>query len=698
MTDATSLNDRWRTHQFVHGYRDGHRMLAGSTTLDPDVARRIDRLSDASGQQPSGDNDGYLTGYPLPGRGFALARTWYDDDAPRPNAVWTHTLVLPPSVLAAHSLYPLIDSFSRPSADRLDQYMEPLDLAHIALSMAWQAPVAPLELLKDLLSKLYGLDESPVAAECVGVATRNDIALAVWSQQWPRLRRTFAFCSGALEPRTIAKGSPFALLLGPPGAHLMRWSLSLQGRVDDDVAQALALDLYEPGHLRELLWTVGADTGRRRFAGALASVLMGALEHPPDVDRSLGSIASLAPGPKVMRRIKRELLRSPHPLLSAANPLDVVDLLTTQAGDAVLADDASVDYWTRRSWDLAPAAVLDRVGRLSGRPPVELDASSGEQSTLLRETDLKSDGLVAEAPVTARLALDASLSRAIAANAQPRDLAVLAQRNPRVAIEAVRGGASKDARWWREWADLSDELFKEVVTAARIDPERAAGALIGSEWGAVRWREHRELRTDKAMIAVLGEVGDVQQIPQSWMWALSEDGDQIARLVVAGMPLPQLSGAADLSPVVPRLSRLPWKAWRGFALDQTRWSARPVRTALVFVVASQSSISEADPIMGFAYERLYDSLATNRADDAWSVVAATYKVDSGDWDRCAQLARIAYAQARKRDARGADLVSSLRGSAAREALIDVARQDLATSKKRKGRRPWNLLIDVLRDL
>ncbi|HZL03894.1 MAG TPA: hypothetical protein VFE45_00490, partial [Coriobacteriia bacterium] len=35
----------------------------------------LDRLSDAAGQRPVPDNDGYLTGYPLPNGTYALART-----------------------------------------------------------------------------------------------------------------------------------------------------------------------------------------------------------------------------------------------------------------------------------------------------------------------------------------------------------------------------------------------------------------------------------------------------------------------------------------------------------------------------------------------------------------------------------------------------------------------------------------------
>ena len=74
-------------HQALHGYADGHRQLALSTTLRPRDQKRLLALSDISGPGAHLSEDGYLTGYPLTESGyFALGRTWPAPEMPRPGA------------------------------------------------------------------------------------------------------------------------------------------------------------------------------------------------------------------------------------------------------------------------------------------------------------------------------------------------------------------------------------------------------------------------------------------------------------------------------------------------------------------------------------------------------------------------------------------------------------------------------------
>lgn len=84
-------------HQLLHGYRRGHRLLAGSIDPDHNTADLVARLSDLSGSLISdAEFQPYLTGYPLPSAEFyALARTWPDDSARRAGCVLTHTLLIP---------------------------------------------------------------------------------------------------------------------------------------------------------------------------------------------------------------------------------------------------------------------------------------------------------------------------------------------------------------------------------------------------------------------------------------------------------------------------------------------------------------------------------------------------------------------------------------------------------------------------
>jgi hypothetical protein len=84
-----------RIHQLLHGYDEGHRLLAGSIKPDAQSAKSLVALSDLSGQGEAPGSFGYITGYPLPQmNAYALARTWLAPEMPRPGCVWTHTLLI----------------------------------------------------------------------------------------------------------------------------------------------------------------------------------------------------------------------------------------------------------------------------------------------------------------------------------------------------------------------------------------------------------------------------------------------------------------------------------------------------------------------------------------------------------------------------------------------------------------------------
>ncbi len=64
-------------HQTVHGYSDGHRLLASSCRIPKEAERVLLLLSDLSGSSGGEKFDPYLTAYPVASTDFyALARTW----------------------------------------------------------------------------------------------------------------------------------------------------------------------------------------------------------------------------------------------------------------------------------------------------------------------------------------------------------------------------------------------------------------------------------------------------------------------------------------------------------------------------------------------------------------------------------------------------------------------------------------------
>ena len=210
--------------QALHGYRNGHELLATSHRLSRDGSRALLGLSDLSG--PAARTRGfesYITGYPVPGEHlYAIARTWLATEGGRPGSVWTHTLLLTPEQLATIDLAIVATWFRRPTTTgQVSGYDRPLEINREDVA---QRPrrVPPFQLAAhgaradEMLEGLYGSDSAALAillpAESSSEYER--LLLHTWSLQWPELRRRFSFCTGALSARHVA-GRPFDLQVVP---------------------------------------------------------------------------------------------------------------------------------------------------------------------------------------------------------------------------------------------------------------------------------------------------------------------------------------------------------------------------------------------------------------------------------------------------------------------------------------------------
>jgi len=205
-------------HQTLHGYKDGHELLAGSLDLHPIDQRLMLVLSDLSGDSPSRGFDSYLSCYPLRrATRYVFAKTWYAEEMERPGCVWTHSLILKFSGLARlPGLLQLLPLFQRPSAETR--------LADYGLPQTWAATsvreeVSPMEtraasMAGTLIYYLYGDGEHPVIVPAETSEEFQHLALRLWAQQWPRLRRASMICTGALSARTYDH-RPFDLQIVP---------------------------------------------------------------------------------------------------------------------------------------------------------------------------------------------------------------------------------------------------------------------------------------------------------------------------------------------------------------------------------------------------------------------------------------------------------------------------------------------------
>ena len=78
--------------QLLHGYNNGHHLIAGSVNLPLKDTDRMSYLSDWSGYVNPYDKDTcYITAYPLEESGYyVIAKSWYAEEMSRPGCVWTH--------------------------------------------------------------------------------------------------------------------------------------------------------------------------------------------------------------------------------------------------------------------------------------------------------------------------------------------------------------------------------------------------------------------------------------------------------------------------------------------------------------------------------------------------------------------------------------------------------------------------------
>ena len=273
MANGLKVAKKPKLHQALHGYADGHHQLALSTTLKPRDQKILLELSDISGPGGNIGLEGYLTGYPLSESGlFALGRTWPALEMPRPGCVWTHTLLIDFTDLAElETLTGLLDLFRRPTgANAASEYAEP---AIFAPDTRASVPTLAEGWTRQVIAALYGRPRRRIVAGHFGGEVDTTV-LALWSQQWPRLRRSFRFCTFATSDRS-ANSSSFDLQIVPHSDRSVRTRFadavyaetsapSFDQWLDDAVQ-----DLLHPNRfgLRSSFRRLGADivVGREAF-------------------------------------------------------------------------------------------------------------------------------------------------------------------------------------------------------------------------------------------------------------------------------------------------------------------------------------------------------------------------------------------------------------------------------------------------
>lgn len=184
-------------HQVLHGYQNGHRLLASSIDIDKETGTQMQVLSDLLSAKMLLGSETYLTGYPLKSLNlFAVARTWAALDIERPGAVWTQTLLLDYALLGnIEDLSVLGNLFLLPTIDSLESYSAIKEIDIDSKTSVWEqsdtddrAPLA--------INQLYGAQRRDDVVLPNTTSLDNEaLTWKLWSQMWPALRRNLSFCT-----------------------------------------------------------------------------------------------------------------------------------------------------------------------------------------------------------------------------------------------------------------------------------------------------------------------------------------------------------------------------------------------------------------------------------------------------------------------------------------------------------------------
>jgi GTPase-associated protein 1, N-terminal domain type 1 len=251
-----------RIDNCLFGYQDGHRLLASSMKIAGESASQLTLLSDLAPGARFGSSDGYWTGLPLPLLDrYALMRTWPAPEMSRPGCVWTH------AILVETSLFEDVDDLSR-LRELARRPMRPNDLSFYqqpsmmpSSSSHGHSSVQAFRAI-EILENLYGFEESAISVEEPGKL--DDDIFAIWSQQWPRLRRNFKFQT-AVSDETGTLRSPFDLRLQWRHSPNSKLPPLLTSQIPAWLEAAAAdLSVMSDHEMRRFLWRFGKDVKKQR--------------------------------------------------------------------------------------------------------------------------------------------------------------------------------------------------------------------------------------------------------------------------------------------------------------------------------------------------------------------------------------------------------------------------------------------------
>lgn len=626
--------------QTLHGYAEGHRLLDGSVKLPEDLARLMLRMSDLSGSNVVRGFEDYVTGYPLESVDmYALAKTWYASEMPRPGCVWTHTLLIPGNEMPEiSSLGALATLFVRPQGSVTQgKYSKPIEteVSEIVQDAFPPSNSLPNQIL-DIVKALYEQGKGNILIGTQSSRGYEAAIFHVWSQQWPQLRKAFSFCTGALSARGFA-GKPFDIQCTHPSlfreittATVAKQSQEVSQlvessgeptswikRVVDDALKA------NGGQFRQLLWEMADDANRSsfvQFAEIIDNILTGA---PRPVTELVGMVAELFPTVASGSRMKAALFGG-KPSQDGLGRFDEGELL------AALSSTVHFEAFNSEALQL----------RNRGRDLCRMDPQSarGTISKLLRSpvNPLGEDVLAGIIE-----AINPVIAREVTAE-QPQFLPTLFHAKPEL-------GISPDL--WVASGDRKRELFESLISHGKLEESlivQITQALLASDsefllrraleswgkpavFGTFEWiSKHNGVLSERSMGALTYHVESVVE------W-LSVDAERPQNAVVIAAHV-----VAPYSYQIRQFSTDVWLRTFRNLLNEGQQKESNYFAALLLALGFQNAPPEPLILVAECFERLHKITWDDAMpDDTWIVLDPVVPHLSWlhDWDKSERLRR-----------------------------------------------------------
>lgn len=368
---ASSSQQSLQIEQLLFGYDRGHTLLASSETSSKKLAASLLSDTDWDPRIESG-TDCYLSGRPVAGeKRYALMKTWRAPEMPRPGCVWTHVLLFDDADLSRiNQLNSILARFQKPRVvGDYREFSKPMKLDLSADSHGIQS--LNLDVIFELVAHTYS--ESDEGSMLRPSQDTEAAMLALWSQQWPALRRQFSFRLAPLTGQKPGSKSSFEIEF----TSLKSKAAKGFNPVDNAVISKIAKDVAQmsPTHFRRFLWRYGADTGSGKEdlvkLAQLYEILFSRESSTSYIIETLSSITRWYPSPEEAGLLKREMIQPTTAEFSILPDLDQFEILqsiTHVPNPSALPDPDPVEQSMVQTWIAAhPLQFTSLLSKVANR-------------------------------------------------------------------------------------------------------------------------------------------------------------------------------------------------------------------------------------------------------------------------------------------------------------------------------------------